>query len=235
MVVFSLTTGGYQTDPANDPAKLAAIGRKVGKRMRAHADAQSLGGDKTDLFLVPHFLEAADCERLIGVIDTRIGPSPLFKGTESDGFRTSSTHFFDENDPDVAALRRKIDSLLGIDHAFAETMQGQRYQTGQEYKHHCDFLNETKTYWLQERRRGGQRTWSAMVFLNEPEAGGETDFCNLGLAVAPQVGALLTWNNMDASGRPNRLTKHAGMPVIAGSKYVVTQWYRQDEWSLSLK
>ena len=74
-----------------------------------------------------------------------------------------------------------------------------------------------------------------MVFLNEPAAGGETDFPELGLSIKPQRGAMLTWNNMDRDGRPNPSTLHAGTPVIEGDKYIVTQWYRQEAWSLELR
>ena len=74
-----------------------------------------------------------------------------------------------------------------------------------------------------------------MVYLNQPESGGATDFPGLHLAVAPETGTLLTWNNMDREGRPNPATLHAGTPVETGSKFVITQWYRQDEWSLYLR
>ena len=32
--------------------------------------------------------------------------------------------------------------------------------------------------------------------------------------------------------RPARATRHAALPMETGTKYVVTQWYRQGEWSL---
>ena len=73
-----------------------------------------------------------------------------------------------------------------------------------------------------------------MVYLNQVDAGGETEFPNLGLTIAPEPGTLITWNNMDHHGRPNIDTRHAALPVRAGHKYVITQWYRQAEWKRSL-
>ena len=225
----------FVSDPADDANKRAKLGHSVRARLQGNPKAENLGGQKVDMFLVPDFFTAAECARLVKVIDGKIGPSTLFKGTEADGFRTSSTHHFDGGDPPVRVLEQRIDSLLGLDHQFAETTQGQRYLEGQQFKHHYDYFFTSEPYWQQERRRGGQRTWTAMLFLNQPDEGGATDWPELGLSVPPQTGALLTWNNMDVDGRPNRNTLHAGTPVTKGAKYVVTQWYRQNPWSLALQ
>jgi prolyl 4-hydroxylase len=69
-----------------------------------------------------------------------------------------------------------------------------------------------------------------MVYLNAVEAGGATDFPRLGLSLVPEAGLLVAWNNMDRRGRPNRALLHAGLPVEAGWKYVITQWYRVERW-----
>jgi prolyl 4-hydroxylase len=233
---FSLSYGlAPKVDPQADPAVLAGIGNKVRRQLAANSAAIDRGGGKADLFVLPGFLSRRECKRLVRVIERRIGPSPLFHGTEVDGFRTSSTHYFERDDAETLELEQRIDSLLGIDHRFAEVTQGQRYLAGQQFKHHYDYFSTDQAYWQQEKRRGGQRTWTAMVYLNEPEGGGATDFPELGLGVAPEAGTLLTWNNMDREGRPNPATLHAGTPVTAGVKYVITQWYRQDEWSLHLR
>lgn len=62
------------------------------------------------------------------------------------------------------------------------------------------------------------------------EAGGATAFTTLGIAIEPQPGALLLWNNPLADGRPNEATLHAGTPVERGVKYVITKWYRTRTW-----
>ncbi len=226
---------GAVTDPANDPARLAATGAKVRERLAGKPGIVSLGGDMLDLYLIPQFMNEAECARLVQGIDSKIGPSTLFKGTEIDGFRTSSTHHFDGTEPEIAAVRSRICKALGIDEVHAETMQGQRYMPGQQYKHHYDYFFPSQEYWQQERRRGGQRSWTAMLCLNEPEAGGETNFARPDISIPPKTGTLVVWNNMGHHGQPNENTLHAGTPVRKGSKYVITQWFRQDEWSLHLR
>lgn len=222
-------------DPMYDPGKLAALGNAVCERLKGQQGIEERGGDQADLFVIPGFLSRQECRRLIKVIDRKVGPSTLFKGTEVEGFRTSATHYFDEEHPVTEPLQRRICDLLGIDPVHAEVMQGQRYERGQQYKHHHDFFSPDQDYWRQERRRGGQRSWTAMVFLNEPEAGGQTDFATLKLAIAPRTGSIVIWNNMDRQGKRNLATLHAGMPVEAGSKYVITQWFRQERFTLWLQ
>ena len=79
---------------------------------------------------------------------------------------------------------------------------------------------------------GDQRTWTAMAFLNEPEAGGQTQFPKVNVRITPRAGNLFAWNNMDATGAPNPYTLHQGCPVTAGVKYIITKWYRERPWGV---
>jgi prolyl 4-hydroxylase len=66
--------------------------------------------------------------------------------------------------------------------------------------------------------------------LNEPESGGQTFFPQANVRVTPRTGNLLLWNNLDEFGEPNTYSLHTGMPVEAGTKYVITKWYRERDW-----
>ena len=81
-----------------------------------------------------------------------------------------------------------------------------------------------------EAKQGGQRSITAMCFLNDVEQGGETAFTAIGISVPPERGKLLIWNNHTPTGLPNEQTMHAGTPVIAGTKYIITKWYRTRKW-----
>ena len=69
-----------------------------------------------------------------------------------------------------------------------------------------------------------------MVYLNQPEAGGATRFKEIGKTVQPEAGKLLAWNNRTRDGGVNPATIHHGMKVRAGTKYVVTKWFRELPW-----
>lgn len=223
------------SDPEADPARLAQIGTQVRKRLEGDFHARNRAGRLASLYIFRDFLDQPECARLIELIDSEIRPSSLFNDGGGAGIRTSSTHYFADEDRDASAVARRIAALLGLEHTHAETLQGQRYLAGEQYPGHCDFFHTEREHWQRERRRGGQRTWTAMIYLNAVKAGGATDFPRLNLSIRPEPGMLVAWNNMTPGGRPNRATIHAGLPVEAGAKYIVTQWYRQGVWTRHLR
>lgn len=209
-----------------DRDALRRAGAAVRKRLEADPGIYKLPTDNAEIFAVGDFFSAAECARLIAMIDTVARPSQLHDVAYVEKFRTSYSGNFDPWDPFVMSVSRRIDDLLGVAPECGETIQGQRYLPGQEFKPHCDWFYPDQPYWPQERERGGQRSWTAMAFLNQVEEGGQTHFVNVGVSIEPKPGVLLVWNNARFDGTPNDDTLHAGTPVIRGVKYVLTKWYR---------
>jgi prolyl 4-hydroxylase len=216
--------------PGSDPELLAEIGRRVREKLEADASAVRQPATNMDMYLVPDFLSAEECSELIALIDADAKPSTRLASDADPTFRTSHTCHLLPSHAVVAETERRMAELLGIELRFSETLQGQRYFTGQQFKTHNDYVAGGQHYSEIVAREGGQRTWTAMVFLNEPEAGGQTNFERAGIRIAPRTGTLLTWNNLDRSGLPNPYTHHEGMKVEGGSKYVLTKWFREREW-----
>ncbi|MEO6433679.1 MAG: 2OG-Fe(II) oxygenase [Sphingomicrobium sp.] len=179
------------------------------------------------LYIREQFVSEAECGALMALIDSGSYPSPLFEKNKYAGVRTSQSCNLDPYDPLVAQVDARLARLVGIDRSFGEPLQGQRYDVGQEFRDHADFFYIDQPYWLEYEPHGGQRTWTAMVFLGEPERGGATRFPLLDLDIQPVAGRLLVWNNMMPDGSPNPWTLHAGTPVEGGTKYIVTKWYRE--------
>lgn len=217
-------------DPNNDPTKLAKIGAAVTRRLEGNPLVQRVPVDNLQLYVFIDFLGQRDCQILIDKIDSNAVPSALYKGTEQQGFRTSSSCNLNRWDPDIARIETKMTQVLGIDNNFAETMQGQRYQVGQEFKAHHDFFHIGEEYWKQEGPAGGQRSWTAMIFLNNVPDGGATEFPHVKIGIRPQAGTMLMWNNMNPDGTMNYKSLHTGTPVKAGVKHIITKWYRQNNW-----
>lgn len=189
-----------------------------------------LPAEGLDLFVLPGFLTAAECAGLISRIDAGRQPSAVVDGHPDPDYRTSESCNLHSADPLVAAVEARISSLLGIPTDNSETVQGQRYGEGQQFKAHYDFFHTDRPSWPAQERCGGQRTWTAMAFLNQPERGGQTCFPEAKVRVTPRTGNLLVWNNLDDGGAPNPHTLHQGLPVEAGCKYVITKWYRERRW-----
>jgi prolyl 4-hydroxylase len=213
-----------------DKAALARVGAQVRARLAADDQVYKVDTDVAELFAIGDFLSPGECERLITMIDPIAHPSHLYDMDYAAGFRTSYSGDLDPLDPFVAGISRRIDDVLGLPEEWGESIQGQRYMPGQQFKPHNDWFYSTESYWKKEQKRGGQRSWTAMVFLNVVEQGGETHFTNVGIKIQPKPGVLLIWNNALPDGTPNEGTMHAGTPVEAGTKYVITKWYRTRRW-----
>ncbi|MXO63661.1 oxygenase [Altererythrobacter oceanensis] len=191
---------------------------------------QRVPSSQLELLQLRGFLSPAHCAALIRLIDARRRPSTIADPNGDDYFRTSETCDLDVADTPVAELEEKLAALNGIDAAFGEPVQGQRYAPGQEFKPHTDYFEPGGADYDRFCSIAGQRTWTFMVYLDEVEAGGGTRFKALGKIVQPEVGKLLCWNNRLPDGGVNPATLHHGMKVRKGTKYIITKWYREREW-----
>jgi prolyl 4-hydroxylase len=179
------------------------------------------------LFILRRFLDEAACAALIERIDANRHPSGIADDMGVANFRTSETCDLDWHDPVVAEVDARVSALLGLPLAASEPLQGQRYAPGQEFKPHTDTFEPGGYDFYVHTANLGQRTWTAMIYLNEPEDGGATRFKAIGKTVQPETGKLLAWNNLLADGSPNPATLHQGMKVRRGTKYVLTKWFRE--------
>jgi prolyl 4-hydroxylase len=210
--------------------RLAEIGKTTLARLKKTEGMQVVNGLGLDVFVRQNFLTPEECGVLIGMIDADRQPSKILSSDPDPEFRTSESCDLDRWHPFVEAIDNRICHVMGMKPRQGETLQGQRYAVGQQFKAHHDFFHTTEPYWPEERSRGGQRSWTAMIYLDEPAEGGETSFPNAGFLVQPRTGMLLAWNNMDADGKPNPRTLHESLPVKAGVKNVVTKWFRERFW-----
>lgn len=213
-----------------DRPALARIGAAVRARLDADPCAYKVPVEQAEIYALSDFLGKEECEHLIALIDTVAKPSEVFEEVYQPRYRTSYSGDLHPHDNFVRMVERRLGDLLGLDLVWGEAVQGQRYHPGQEYKEHCDWFDTSSEYWKEEIGRGGQRSWTAMVFLSDVEDGGATEFPRLGISIPPQQGALLVWNNADRDGNPNDATTHAATPVVSGVKYVITKWFRTRPW-----
>ena len=213
-----------------DREALKQQGAVVRARLQRDPTVYHVPVEAAEICCVGQFLSAAECARFRDMIDAVALPSSTYDQARESTYRTSYSGDVERHDPFVQMIERRIDDLLGIEASLGETVQGQRYSTGQQFLGHYDWFEPQSPYWPGEQKRGGQRSWTAMIYLNDVEAGGATEFPRLGVSVEPQEGTLLCWNNARLDGSPNDLTMHAALPVERGVKYVITKWYRTRQW-----
>jgi prolyl 4-hydroxylase len=198
--------------------------------LRAQAGVQRVPSPKLTLFLRKGFLEPELCAAIVAQVEAQRRPSTLSDPNGDAAFRTSETCDLDPANPAVIEVEARIRAFSGLNPAHGEPMQGQRYAVGQEFKGHTDYFEPAGVDYARYCSVAGQRTWTVMIYLNEPEAGGATRFKTIDKIVQPEVGKLLAWNNLRPDGTPNPATIHQGMKVRAGVKYVITKWFREREW-----
>lgn len=215
---------------APDPDR-AETGRRATARLEANPLVRHAGLDALQLYHLPNFLSRTECKALIRMIDADAKPSVVLAQYQEPGLRTSYTCDLERQDPEIRRLDARLADLLGIPLDHGEPIQGQRYAMGQQFRAHCDWFRDDVDYWPEMKAQGGQRIWTAMIYLNDVEEGGETWFPRAGIRLTPTRGLLIAWNNLAADGSPNDATLHEARPVLGGTKYIITKWFRERPWT----
>ncbi|MBB6123317.1 prolyl hydroxylase family protein [Sphingobium subterraneum] len=225
-----MTNTIYDDGASASPAR-AKLGAKVRAKLSRNPMVTRIANPKLEIFGRAHFATPQECAAMRAMIDAGAEPSALFSGSSGSEYRSSYSCHLDAHDPLVIGLTNRIVALTGLDPTTGETIQGQRYTQGQEYRLHCDYFGITASYWPRMRAQGGQRCWTAMMYLSDVEEGGETQFAQCGFMIPPREGMILIWNNLRPDGSPNPDSLHAALPVVKGTKYVLTKWFRERPWT----
>jgi prolyl 4-hydroxylase len=133
---------------------------------------------------------------------------------------------FCNDDPVVERVMQRMTNLTGIPSVNAESLQLLRYQQGQFYKVHHDYLP------FEAKRVPGPRILTVFMYLNDVEEGGETRFPLLNLTVKPKMGRVLLWPSVynDRPFEKDRLTNHEALTVTKGIKYAANAWFHQYDY-----
>jgi len=73
-----------------------------------------------------------------------------------------------------------------------------------------------------------------LLYLNDDYSGGSTCFPGLQLNIKGRGGDLLHFHNLRADGLGDRSSLHAGTPVVAGEKWLLSQWIRTESYPARL-
>jgi prolyl 4-hydroxylase len=171
-------------------------------------------------------LRAAPLVQRSQIIDARTGEA------RADPMRTSShvTLSPRQHDHVLEALERCISRVTGLPVLHGEFLQVLRYRPGEQYRLHVDYFNESGAGSYQSLLDGGQRAQTVLTYLNDDYTGGSTAFPKLRLDVKGRRGDMLHFHNLGSDGFGHRDTLHAGLPVIAGEKWLLSQWIRSERY-----
>jgi prolyl 4-hydroxylase len=120
----------------------------------------------------------------------------------------------------------KIEDVTGIPESFSEHLQLLKYDVGQYYREHHDYID------FEVRRQSGVRIMTVFLYLNDVDAGGGTNFPLLNLTVMPKKGRALLWPNVLDSNpdESDPRMNHQALPVEQGIKYGANAWLHQRDY-----
>jgi prolyl 4-hydroxylase len=191
--------------------------------------------ESPSIWIMRGFLSEAECDHLIGLAKEKLKPSLTVDPVTGEYIqieaRSSSLTFLGlRQDSVVSCIEQRIADFVRMPVEHGEGTQILRYRIGEEYKPHYDFFPPDKPGSAKALAHGGQRWATILMYLSDVEAGGETIFPKLELAVPPKRGCALLFYNLYANGEPDMNTLHGSAPVISGEKWVATKWVREREF-----
>jgi hypothetical protein len=176
------------------------------------------------------FATPDECRWLIERAQARLRPATIITsdGTQAlDPARSNTGTEFQVLDMDVVleVVRARIAAATRLPVPLFEPTQVLRYEVGQEFKPHHDFLDPGNLAYG-DQARFGQRIATFLIYLNEEFEGGETDFPKVEVRYRGRTGDAIFFANVDGGGKPDPLTLHAGLPPTSGEKWILSQWIR---------
>eukprot|EP01066_Platyproteum_vivax_P016058 Platyproteum_vivax@DN7003_c0_g2_i2.p2 len=93
----------------------------------------------------------------------------------------------------VRGIEERAAYICGMPLEHIEQLMVVRYKTGQYFKEHHD---------------GTFRTWTILLYLNDIDSGGETEFTKIGVSAHPFKGGALMWPNALEDGTCDLRTLH---------------------------
>lgn len=189
--------------------------------------------DQPKIFVINNFLSEAECDYFISyakpklvystVVDSETGQNKVHPE------RTSTGMFcpYDHKDKIISSIERRISEVVSIPQENGEGIQIVNYAVGAEFRPHYDYFDPALPGSVVNCKVGGQRKVSVIMYLNNPEKGGETLFPKVNVAIKPVKGTALFFYNLLPTGEVDPSTLHAGAPVLEGEKWIATRWLRE--------
>lgn len=172
-----------------------------------------------------------ECEYVIAASARHLAPSmisdPRTGAMMQDPYRTSLTaiHALVDLDLAMVMINRRLAALAGRPPEKAECLGVLYYAPGKEYRPHCDWLPPGPEF-----DRGGQRAATGLIYLNEDYEGGETRFTVPDLAFKGRIGDVLVFENLNENGDPDPASRHEGVAVRSGEKWLGSTWFREKNY-----
>jgi prolyl 4-hydroxylase len=180
----------------------------------------------------PALLTPAECAHVAGATADSLQPAAVLDPRSgrriAHPVRTSDDAVIGPTREDlvVRAINLRVAAASRTPVENGEPLTVLRYRPGQQYRPHLDTIAGAVN----------QRVATVLLYLNEGYGGGETVFPDPNVTIVPRGGDAIVFANVDAQGRPDPRSRHAGLPVTYGVKWLATRWIRSaaiDPWTIA--
>jgi prolyl 4-hydroxylase len=183
------------------------------------------------LHVIENFLSPEEADQVIALAQGRFKPSEVVpEGNAGDqvveSARTStSVYLVKSENPLIKSIEERAAKEANLPTSHLERLQVVRYEHGQFYKPHFDYLPVNY-----DTMTNGQRAVTIFVYLNTlptEETGGGTHFPELNVTLKPKQGHAGFWHNM-VNGKEDPRVLHGGETIAHPStvKYGLNIWFR---------
>ena len=182
-------------------------------------------------------LTEEECDYIVGLAGPRLAPAlvinPMTGNSMPSMERTSTNAILRSFQQDLVlhCIERRLAAAAGLPFENGEMTSVLHYRPGEEYRPHFDFLNES-AQGAAGYHVSGQRVTTLLVCLNDEFEGGETRFLTPNVGWKGRTGDALLFHNVTADGKPDMNSRHAGVPVTSGEKWLLSKWYRAAKFLL---
>ena len=186
------------------------------------------------IYVIEDFISKEECQHFVDESRSKLERAKTIGG--KDGIyhenRTGMNCWIHHGHSAVSkAVGDRIADLIGFPLKNAESFQVVYYTGGTQYNDHHDAFNHETDEGKKHLKRGGQRIYTALGYLNDVEEGGATEFRDLSISVKPKKGSLLVWKNvLPGTTKVHPDSLHAGRPVTKGEKFAFNLWFRENKF-----
>ncbi|WP_010495278.1 OsmC family protein [Paenibacillus elgii] len=172
-----------------------------------------------------------ECRQLIELARHQLEPAKVIgeKEVVASEFRKSEFAWFHhDSHPLVREVSERLAALAGRPLHYAESLQIARYVVGGRFGAHFDTYDLNTVDGKRFYDQGGQRLYTALLYLNTVDAGGETYFPELNLDIAPSEGNLIVFETCKwGTNERHPLSLHGSRELREGEKWIATLWFRE--------
>jgi len=179
--------------------------------------------------MAERFASGPVCDWIKARAQGHMRPALMYHGetktAELDPHRTCSDYQFDILNTDLVLLlvRARVAELTKLPTVAMEPPRVFHYALGEQIKPHYDRCgNAVEGY--DEGGYRGDRIVTFLLYLNDDFDGGELDFPKSGVKFKGIKGDAIYFAHVDAAGKPDPLSLHAGLTITRGDKWVLSQW-----------